>query len=242
MKDGRPSRIYDIRHFRARDWSYEDNDELTAYGRRLAWLLNSQGLSLGAFHHLYVCFTSDLASGSVCMLEPHREWWFRSVEVGVGERGEKAEISTKEGQSATLSALTAIRPDLEEMILAADKQVTAYGIGMQFLLKSYKYRDYSLHYSTNISVHPALSQMSLSIEDNLSGKRYLFPPIWHGIYFDNYGAATGVRVSDLDIVREVDNKLSVRRLDALWPDASLGERLILGPSQAFFSGLVVRPR
>jgi hypothetical protein len=60
-KDGRPSLITDIRLFAGERYNsapyLEGQEEAVAYGRRIAWLLNSEGFSLGAFPALYVLFT-----------------------------------------------------------------------------------------------------------------------------------------------------------------------------------------
>ena len=63
-KDGGPSLITDIRLFaggRSASSSYlEKQEEAIAYGRRIAWLLNSEGFSLGAFPALYAsCVNAD---------------------------------------------------------------------------------------------------------------------------------------------------------------------------------------
>ena len=55
MKDGRPSRLFDIRYFSPDRNSYlKGKENVTAYGRRMAWYLNAEELSLGAYHSLYL--------------------------------------------------------------------------------------------------------------------------------------------------------------------------------------------
>jgi hypothetical protein len=83
-KDGRPSRINDIRLFAGDRASYlERQDEAVAYGRRVAWFLNGEGFSLGSFPALYVLFTPSLEIGSVQVTDDHGDWWHRYVHVGV---------------------------------------------------------------------------------------------------------------------------------------------------------------
>lgn len=68
-KDGRDSLINNIRLFigdRSHSSRYlEGLEEAVAYGRRMAWFLNSESFSLGTFPELYVLFTSSLNPGSV---------------------------------------------------------------------------------------------------------------------------------------------------------------------------------
>jgi hypothetical protein len=52
-KDGRPSRINDIRLFAGERYMtspyLQGQEEAVAYARRMAWLLNGEEFSLGAF-------------------------------------------------------------------------------------------------------------------------------------------------------------------------------------------------
>jgi len=86
-KDGRPSLITDIRLFAGERYNsapyLEGQEEAVAYGRRIAWLLNSKGFSLGAFPALYVLFTPLLEPGSVKFTNEGCDWWQRHVYVGV---------------------------------------------------------------------------------------------------------------------------------------------------------------
>jgi hypothetical protein len=75
-KDGRPSRINDIRYFHGHKHKYlEGLRDAEAFGRRLAWLLNGEGFSLGAYHSLYIFLTPSLEPGVIQITDDGGDWW-----------------------------------------------------------------------------------------------------------------------------------------------------------------------
>lgn len=100
-KDGRPSRIKDIRLFKE-TWVKSDEHTALAFARRLAWWLNGEGFSIGHTPALYVYYSSDLPAGTVEAKPPRftpDDWWFREVTVGVppGVPGETAVEAAERG-------------------------------------------------------------------------------------------------------------------------------------------------
>src|SRR5262245_40571633 len=86
-KDGRPSLLNDIRHFygtNSRESRYlEGHEDAVAFGRRLAWLLNGERVSLGAYSALYLLFTPSLEPGATSVTDEGGEWWQRYTHIGV---------------------------------------------------------------------------------------------------------------------------------------------------------------
>ena len=77
-KDGRPSRITDIRYFHGDRHNYlRGHDDAVAFGRRIAWFLNGEGFSLGAYPQLYLLLTPTLVAGTVEVTDYGGDWWQR---------------------------------------------------------------------------------------------------------------------------------------------------------------------
>src|SRR6516164_2696803 len=112
MKDGRPSRIRDIRYFHGLAYRYlEGHHDAVAFGRRLGWLLNGESLSLGAYHSLYILFTPSLELGLVEITDEGADWWHRFVRVGVPPDFPNAGHASEVVVRGTVAALKAIRPE-----------------------------------------------------------------------------------------------------------------------------------
>src|SRR5262245_46674294 len=116
-KDGRPSRITDIRYFHGDRHAYlKGHEDAVAFGRRIAWFLNGEGFSLGAYPQLYLLLTPTLDVGAIEVTDCGGEWWQRYTHVGVpcdfSSRADTAELV----RQGTVAALKAIRPDLISLI------------------------------------------------------------------------------------------------------------------------------
>src|SRR5262245_48341013 len=135
-KDGRPSRISDIRYFCGGLWTYLDgHEEAVAFGRRIAWCLNGEGFSLDAYPALYLFFTPSIPSGSVQVTDFGGEWWHRFTHVGVpADFPNRADV-TDLVIAGTVSALSAIRPDKADLIRNVAQLVRQHGADLRFPIK-----------------------------------------------------------------------------------------------------------
>jgi hypothetical protein len=139
-KDGRPSLLSDIRHFYGIDGRgsrYLDGlDDAVAFGRRLAWFLNGERVSLGAYSALYLLFTSSVEPGAIRVTDEGGEWWQRYTYVGVPREFPQLSEASRLVISGTIDALKTIRSDLGETIEAAATVVASEREKLRFLLKS----------------------------------------------------------------------------------------------------------
>lgn len=205
-KDGRPSLINDIRLF-AGGYSYlTEQEEAVAYGRRMAWFLNSEGFSLGAFPALYVSFTSLLKPASVQVTDRHAEWWHRCVDIGViadfPEVPDTLEIITR----GIVDALLAIKPDGVDMIRRADEFVRKHGRSLRFLLKRHETKKLVTEIAFNIEAWPKPSYLFISNMDKTSGVYSEADPIPLGWYMEGFDLLSGIRRQDA-----INMKEAVRR-------------------------------
>jgi hypothetical protein len=166
-KDGRPSRINDIRYFFGDRFNYLDGHrDAVAYGRRVAWFLNGEAFSLGSHPALYILFMPTLGLGEVCVTDDGAEWWHRYTHVGVSPQFPNGDDTTKIVAQGTVAALKTIRPDLAATVDRADDIVRANGEELFFPLKVHRTQKYVLTISFNIAVWPRPSQLlaTLTIE------------------------------------------------------------------------------
>lgn len=196
-KDGRPSRINDIRLFFGEHCAHlHGQEEAVAYGRRIAWFLNGAGFSLGAFPALYVQFTPSEEIGSAQVANRHAEWWHRYVTVGVPPNFPNAPDTTEIATRGILAALSVVRPDQAELLCFADSVVRDEGEHLRFLLKRSETRKLITDISFNIEPHPKPSHLFISQTDKASGTYSEADPITLGWYLEGFDLVHGITLRD----------------------------------------------
>lgn len=169
-KDGRPSLINDIRLFAGDSQSYlKGYEEAVAYGRRIAWFLNGEGVSLGAFPALYVLFTASLKPGSVRVTNDGGDWWQRYVHVGVTEDFPNVPDALEIIMHGIVEALLALRPDQINTILHANAIVREHRDSLRFLLRRRETKKLVTEISFNIEAWPKPSHLFISHTDKATG-------------------------------------------------------------------------
>jgi hypothetical protein len=223
-KDGRPSRIRDIRYFHGDIHRYlKGHEEAVAFGRRLAWLLNGEGFSLGAYHSLYIFLTPTLATGQTQITDCGGDWWQRYIHAGVPPDFLDTEDASEVVMCATVAALKAVRPDLMAMVDGAWKMVRAHGDNLRFLLKTRQTKRFTVDISFNIVVWPEPSLLFVSLTDRSTGAYFEAPPTPMQFYAHAF-----------DLVGEV--KIAAGSA-AISPGRSVSARLTSG----LHGGPIVRP-
>jgi hypothetical protein len=196
-KDGRPSLINDIRLFAGERHSYlEGHHDAVAYGRRIAWFLNSEGFSLGAFSALYVLFTPRLEPGRVELTNDHGEWWHRYAHVGVTEGFPNGPDVLQTVTNGIVGAVLPTRPDRADMICRADSIVREQGDGLRFLLHRRETSKLVVEISFNIEAWPTPSHLFISHTDKATGVYSEADPIPLGWYMEGFELARGIRLQD----------------------------------------------
>ena len=133
-KDGRLSRINDIRLFAGDRHSYlKGHEDAVAFGRRIALYLNGEGYSLGAHPALYVLLTADLEPKRVKVTDEGGDWWQRYTHVGVPQGFPDFANASEIAVQAMIDALKANRPDLTDMVENAARVVRAEAGGPRLL-------------------------------------------------------------------------------------------------------------
>jgi hypothetical protein len=199
-KDGRPSRICDIRYFHPERHSYlKGHEDGVAFGRRLAWFLNGEEFSVGAYTALYILLTPSIERGSVQITHSGGDWWQRYTIVGVPEEFPNVDDAENLIKHATIAALKTIRPDLTEVIENAARIAENNEGDLRFLLKTHKTKKFIIDISCNISVWPKESLLFLSITDLDSGAFLEAPPTPIKVYLDALGLAGAIKVTDSTI-------------------------------------------
>jgi hypothetical protein len=224
-KDGRPSRISDIRYFFGDKHNYlEGHNDVVAFGRRMAWFLNGEDFSLGAYPALYICLRPSLQPGIVEVTEYGGDWWQRYTNVGVPEDFQRRPDASEIAMSGTVAALKAIRPDRCSIIDYADKIVRLHGDDLRFLLKTRRTKRFTIEISFTIAVWPELSFLFVSLVDHSSGAFLEAPPIQMQIYLDAFHLAGSIKV-DTTKATVLANKSVGARLTALRHGGSLVKTL-----------------
>jgi hypothetical protein len=212
MKNGKPSLIFDIRYFSGRRHSYLDDHSVAAYGRRLAWYLNSQGISLGAYHSLYVHFTSATPHGEI-EIEPYKGgdelWWLRYSHVGVAPNFPYVDNANEIAMRGTVAALRILLPNDDAIIEQADTIVRQHAGDLRFLLGELVYRKYSLKVAITIAVHPESSQLYVTLIENATGAHGETPGLPIGFYANAFDEARSINLKDFDIDHPADGRLKV---------------------------------
>jgi hypothetical protein len=199
-KDGRPSLITDIRLFAGERYNsapyLEGQEEAVAYGRRIAWLLNSEGFSLGAFPALYVLFTPLLEPGSVKFPNEGGDWWQRYVYIGVTADFPDAPDKRDIVMRGIADAILATRPDQEGVIRRADAIVREHGDRLRFLLKRRDLAKLVVEISFNIEVSSKPSYLFIGHTDKENGAYTEAEPIALGWYMEGFDLLSGIRLQD----------------------------------------------
>lgn len=211
-KDGRPSRINDIRYFCGDIHKYlEGHNDAVAFGRRLAWLLNGEGFSLGAYLSLYIFLTPSLKPGAVQITDYGGDWWQRYTHVGVPQDFPNTRDASELVMCGTVAALKTIRPDLTTIVEDAEQMVRMHGDDLRFLLKTRQTKRFTIDISFNIAVWPHPSFLFVSLTDRSSGAFLEAPPIPVRFYAEAFDLVGAIKVTDAAA--------------AILPNQSVGARL-----------------
>lgn len=198
-KDGRPSRISDIRYFHGGLLNYlESHHDAVAFGRRLAMFLNAEGFSLGSYPSLYLFLTPTLEPGAVQITNSGFEWWHRYTNVGVPSDFPNTPDASEIVMSATVSALKAIRPDLEATIEHADQVVREHGDRLRFLLQTRRTKRFVVDISFNIATWPSASNLFTSLTDVSSGAFLEGPPLPMVSYANAFDYNGPIKITDIE--------------------------------------------
>jgi len=196
-KDGRPSLINDIRLFCGSRHSYlEKHEEAHAYGRRIAWFLNGEGFSLGAYQSLYLFFDPSLEPGTVQVTDRGGDWWQRYTDVGVSPKFPNVPDAEECVIRGTFKALMAIRPDQTDVVRKADAIVREHGENLRFLLKRHESRKCTVDISFNIGAKPNPSYLFVTSIDKASGAYAEAEPVPLRFYAEAFDLAGTVKVND----------------------------------------------
>lgn len=197
-KDGRPSRINDIRLFvgERREHRYlEGQQEAVAFGRRIAYFLNGEAFSLGAYPALYVLFTQSLEPGEVRVTNYGGDWWQRYTDVGIAQESLEGATAFQTITNGIVSALKAVRPDLENTIDEAAKTVRNFGHELRLLVRVRETKNYVVEVSFVLSPHPKPSQLFVSLIDRSTGEYFEASPVPLAIYHEAFALSSSIRVS-----------------------------------------------
>lgn len=196
-KDGRPSRITDIRHFFGDLHTYlKGHEEAVAFGRRMAWFLNGEGFSAGAYTALYLYFTPALPLGTTQVTDYGGDWWQRYTHVGVPPDFPNVPDASEVLMRGTVEALLAIRPDQSDLIRSAEKIIRANGAEMRFLLKRHQTKKRTVEVSFSIAVWPQPSHLHVSVIDGASGGYSEAAPVALRFYDEAFDLAGAVKVTE----------------------------------------------
>jgi len=180
----------------------DEQQEAVAFGRRIAWFLNSEGFTLGAFPALYVLFTPSLEPGLVCVTNDGGDWWQRYVYVGITPESHSGPDAYDIVTRGIVDALIAVRPDHEDVIRRAEKTVREHGEDLRFLLK----RDTAklvVEISFTIGVWPMPSHLIITHIDKATGMYREADPIALGFYLEGFDLVRGIRLVDAVNLKEV---------------------------------------
>jgi|RhiMetdeSRZDD1v2_1073273.scaffolds.fasta_scaffold414620_1 hypothetical protein len=212
MKNGKPSLIFDIRYFSGHRHSYLHDHSVTAYGRRLAWYLNSQGLSLGPYHSLYVHFTSATPTGEI-EIDSYKGgdelWWLRYVHVGVASDFPNVDNANETAMRGTVAALRILSPNADAIIEQADIIVRQHAGDLRFLVGEMAYKRYTLKIAATIAVHPEPSHLYATLLENATGVRGETQGLPIGFYANAFDEARSISLRDFDIDHSSDGLLKV---------------------------------
>lgn len=178
-KDGKPSRICDIRYFEPYKNSVKsiESRATTAFGKRLMCWLNGENYSCGHYPVLYVVLSATLEIDEVDLKEkPHGEWWYREAHIGVPAGLRDSPDFHRIAENATVKVLKFIRPDMAATIDEASKVVARHGDALRFLLKTKITKNYIVDEYASILEFPTACNIFTSLTDRVTGKFYESPP------------------------------------------------------------------
>ena len=197
-KDGRPSRINDIRLLvgeRPGHSYVEGQEEAVAFARRLAYVLNGEGFSLGAHSALYILFTPSLAPGEIRVTDFGGDWWQRYTDIGVAPGFLDGASAFQNIATSVVAALKAVRPDLESMIDEAAKIVLTHGDELRLLARVRETKSVTVEVSFVLAPHPKPSQLFVSLTDRSTGEYFEAAPVPLLLYNQAFALSSSIRVS-----------------------------------------------
>ncbi len=199
-KNGRPSLITDIRLFVGERYTsspyLEGQEEVVAFGRRLAFLLNSEGFSLGSFPALYVLFNPSMDPGSIRVTDEGGDWWHRYVHVGVAPDFLTSSDLFTVATQGIVEAIIALRPDQESAIRSAAETVREHGDHLRFLLTRQETAKLTVEISFNIAAWPEPSQLFIAHIEKANPIYREADPIALGNHTEGFDLAAGIRLID----------------------------------------------
>jgi len=176
-KDGKPSRINDIRLFYSSDNPLkikaarylEGHEEVKAFERRMTWWLNGENYSCGSWAALYLVFTPTLKPGEIRITNEPSEWWHRYVLAGVPADFPGAANSGDIAKRAIVEALRTIRPDLYGVVNEAERMVSTHGDDLRFLMQMRKTKRSTIELYFSLPTPPATSLLFTGFTDAKTG-------------------------------------------------------------------------
>ncbi|WP_349321269.1 hypothetical protein [Asticcacaulis sp. MM231] len=206
-KDGRPSRLNDIRLFAG---SYHTDlkgfEEQVAFGRRLAWAVNAEGVSVGAHTALYVYFAPSIGDGEVMVTSRGGEWWQRYVDVGVPAEFPGVD-ATDRIEKGIVDAVCASAPQKTDLIRQTAAIVSREGDRLRFLQKRRNTRKYIVEVTSTIVAWPAASLLFVSLTEKATGKYFEAPPATVSFYDDARRLSGAIKITNIGAT--VEPKTSV---------------------------------
>lgn len=208
-KDGRPSRIKDIRlfGFELEDW--DGVREAEAFARRLAFWLNSEGFGIGHDPALYIHFDPETPAGEIVAQPPKftpDDWWFRQVAIGVPDDFPGPDAASRVPQGV-VACLKALKPDDTDLIDHAAQIVSEHGSACRFLLKVKETAKELTEVSTTIGTWPEPSLLYVGLTDKATGTYREAPPAELTFYDDGVTLAGKVKIVRRGV--ELESRTSV---------------------------------
>ena len=205
-KDGRTSLLNDIRYFfgtdRRSNVYLENHEDAVAYGRRIALLLNSKGVSFGSYSALYIQFNPTLEPEVVEVQSTaddkwnSENWWFKYVNVGVpADFLARSDVSIR-CMDSTVQVLRTIRPDLSQTIDDFDKTRRIKGDAIRFLLKKHRTKNYLMEVSFNLPVWKQPALLYLSLLSHTNGEYLEAPPFILKSYEDAFALSGSIALKN----------------------------------------------
>lgn len=201
MKDGRPSRLSDIRYFGLKKSRERLELMLRVYGRRLAWWLNGEDFSIGASPVLDLHFARLTQDRTPEQLVDGPLWWAKRYDLAGHDLSPDDQAAIVQLRQRTVWALQRIVPDAADLVLEADRIVAEEGGFIRFLVRSKRFKHATLDVATTISDIPQDDVLVASLREDAGGERVELPPFATGIYAEAPIEARGVRMSDIAITR-----------------------------------------
>lgn len=222
-KDGRPSRLCDIRLFVDQTGYLKDHEEVWAFARRLAWRLNGEGFSIGAHTHMYLMLSPTTPLGTAVASNVSVTWWHRYVFVGAPSAiGERAEDDEKL-KACIVTALKTCRPDSAALIDEAVAAVERHGERLRYPVRRWTTKRHAIDAYCTIAAWPMPSELVVSIRDHQTQTQRETPPIAVAFYGDVFDMVAAVKIDEAN-VKIIPAALASARGDAapvIVPIASL---------------------